>query len=124
MTPFPDDSKLVNFLRQHRAQAPPAAPELEDQILSAVEATPEHSVVPLRSTRFQQHGFPRVRYRFWIVSSAVAAGLVAGIVSYRSLMPTQPSAVELANLESFIENSWYGTVTDSPDSDLISANDS
>lgn len=128
MTPLPDDdSKLVNFLQQHRAQVPPAASELEDQILAAVEAASKP--VPTRAGeggRFPLWGTgPQSRRcRPWIVSSAIAAGVIAAVVGYRQLMPTQPSATELANLESFMENSWYSTVTDSPDSDLLSSNDS
>ena len=41
MTKFPDDDeRLVDFLRQHASAVPPAAPNLEQQVMAAVAASP------------------------------------------------------------------------------------
>ncbi|MEH2177610.1 hypothetical protein [Nostoc sp.] len=99
MTKLPnDDSDLINFLRQHRPEVPPAASDLEQQILQQVKTWP----LP-----------PLVHYfRLRLVLPALAAGLVAAIVGYRTLMPTQPSPAEIATLQNFIESNWQGTVSD------------
>ena len=118
MTPFlDDDPELVNFLRRYHPQVPAATPELEDQVLAAVQATSLKPSPRLRSSQLLQN-------RFWVVSSAIAAGLIAGVVSYRALTPARPNATELANLESFIESSWYGTVSDTPENELFPTADS
>ncbi|BAY31842.1 hypothetical protein NIES2107_37280 [Nostoc carneum NIES-2107] len=99
MTQFPDDEQnLVNFLRQHRPPVPPAAPDLEQQILQQVQT---FAVKP------QRH-LPRL----WLVPPAIAASLVAAVVSYKVFAPAKPSAAELANLEAFIDSNWQGTVSE------------
>jgi ferric-dicitrate binding protein FerR (iron transport regulator) len=84
--PSPEDHDLVSFLRQHRSNPPPAAPDLEDQILQALPA--------------------RSRRHLWIVPSAIAASLVGAIVSYQVLRPTPPEPVDTASIESFMESNW------------------
>lgn len=117
MTPrLDDDPQFVNFLRQHHPLVPPASPNLEDEILAAVQTTPLERRVQRRSIQ--------LRHRAWLVPSAIAAGLIAGIVSYRALTPAQPNATEVANLESFIESSWYGTVSDNSDGEWYPTADS
>lgn len=97
MTKLPnDDPDLINFLRQHRQEVPPASPDLEQQILQQVKAW---SLSPLRH-------YSRLR-----LVLPVAAGLVAAIVGYRAFIPAQPSPAELATLEAFIESNWQGTVS-------------
>ncbi|MEH2437479.1 MAG: hypothetical protein V7K25_25170 [Nostoc sp.] len=98
MTKFPkDDPDLINFLSQHCPEVPPASPDLEQQILQQVKARPQ---APLRH-------YPKLR----LVLPALAAGLVAVIVGYRALIPPQPSAAELAELETFIESNWQATAS-------------
>jgi hypothetical protein len=96
MSHFPDDPDLVKFLRQHRPALPPAAENLEDALMSAL---PE--VAPARRTLL------------WMVPSAIAATLVATVLSYRAFLPAQPSPTELASLEDFMETNWHNTVNDS-----------
>lgn len=103
-----DDETLVNFLRQHRPEPPTAAPDLEDQIIATIasDAIPASSkVVPLRSRR----------RNFWITGSAIAAGLIATVASYRVLVRPPVSDSELTRLETYLETSWYETVTDNDD---------
>ncbi|AFY31199.1 hypothetical protein [Calothrix sp. PCC 7507] len=103
MNQFPNDDKdLVNFLRQHRPQVPPAAANLEQQILQQVQASSVQS--------------RRQRSPFWLVPPMIAAGLLATVVIHRSLVPAQPSAAELASLETFIENNWQGTLSEHTES--------
>ncbi|MGA7932695.1 MAG: hypothetical protein WCA35_03870 [Kovacikia sp.] len=113
MTRFPDDDKkLVQFMRQHRPQPPAAQPTLEDRVLAAIEQ-PE---MPQRS-----------RQRRWYQSSwippAIAAGLIASAVSYHALTPRQPSSTDMASLETFVENSWQGSVSDSSDDEQFLLSD-
>lgn len=85
--PSPEDHDLVSFLRQHRSNPPPAAPDLEDRIVQTL---------PKRSRR--RH--------LWIVPSAIAASLVGAIVSYQVLRPTSPEPVDTASIETFMESNW------------------
>ncbi len=116
MTQFLNDDKdLVNFLRQHRPEVPPASADLEQQILQNVETLHPISLPA-----------PKVRRRspFWLVPSVMAASLVAAVVSYRTLIPAQPSAAELVKLEKFMESNWQGTVSEYPEGDIFSMTDS
>ncbi len=99
MNQFPQDDKdLVDFLRQHRPQVPPAAANLEQKILQQLQTL---SVQPRRQ-----------RSPFWLIPPMMVAGFLATVVMQRTLVPAQPSAAELASLESFIENNWQGTLSE------------
>lgn len=113
MSSFPDDPRLTQFLKQHRATVPAPTTDLEYQILTLVARSP-HSINSLRTAR--QRSQRRV---LWLVPSAMAAGLVAAIVGQHVLQPTQPSAAEMAELQTFIESTWQGTVADHPPSDAV-----
>lgn len=117
MTLFPkDDKDLVNFLRQNHPQVPSASLDLEQQILQNIAKL--HPIS--RPTQI-----PRHRQVVWLVPSMIAASLVAAIVGYRALMPTQEttSPAELAKLERFMENNWHGTVGQPPEGDVFSPTD-
>jgi hypothetical protein len=104
-----DDHKLVDFLKQHRPSIPAADPALEDRLFDAIAATAQPtSLVDQRSSRSR-------RSVVWLVPSAIAAGLVATVVGYRTLVPAQPSATELASLEAFVESNWQGTLSNTSD---------
>ncbi|BAY11231.1 hypothetical protein [Calothrix sp. NIES-2098] len=99
MTQFSDDDQnLVNFLGKHRPPLPPASPDLERQILQQLQTS---AVKPQRRSP-----------RLWLVPPAIAASLLAAVISYRVLVPAKPSAAELANLEAFIDSNWQGTVSE------------
>jgi len=110
---FPnDDPALVEFLRHHHPSVPPADPHLEDRILAAVEECGVGSIAP--------PPVQRRRYRPWMMSGAIAAGLVATVVGYQSLQPKQPNEADLVQLEAFIEANWQSaTVEETNDTDLI-----
>ncbi len=99
MTKFSErDRNLVNFLCQHRPQVPPAAPDLEQQILQKVKAYP----LPTTSKRG----------RLWLLPSVAAAGLALAVVGYRVFIPARPTAAELASIEKFMESNWQSTVSE------------
>jgi hypothetical protein len=101
------DQRLSNFLRQYSPTPPPASPDLEDRLLAEIEAIAPTVSLAKPSTQ-------RRRYRPWLLAGgAIAAGLIASIASYRILMPVQPSATEVTNLEAFIETNWNGTLDNS-----------
>jgi len=127
----PDDRTLVQFLRQHRPTVPPAAVNLEDQIMAALSATDwetdremdlsphgERSSVPMppgrRSRRWGQGG-----QRWLVAGTALVASLFAAWVGQRVWVTAQaPSPEEVAELEQFMEQSWQGAVVStSTDSD-------
>ncbi|MDX2244674.1 MAG: hypothetical protein NW224_28705 [Leptolyngbyaceae cyanobacterium bins.302] len=108
MKPFPEeDPRLTEFLKHHRPEPPAASAALEDRLMSLVMDAPA-AIAPTPSTRHRPW-----RRAAWLFPSAIAAGLVA-IVSYQSFLPPQPSEAELAELESFIESTWQGTLAEQP----------
>lgn len=108
MSQFPnDDHELVDFLKQHRPPTPPADSALETQLFAAIEALPQQDEL----ARFRRSQTRSRRSLAWLVPPTLAAGLLASVVGYRTLVPTKPSAAELANLQAFMESNWQGTVS-------------
>lgn len=108
MSPTPEeDPQLTQFLQQHRPITPSAPDNLEERLMATVMDTPQ-VVLPMPS-RSQRH-YRRV---LWLLPSAIAAGLVA-TVAYQRLMPQAPSEAQLAELETFIESTWQGTLAEQP----------
>ncbi|MDX2232172.1 MAG: hypothetical protein NW220_21230 [Leptolyngbyaceae cyanobacterium bins.349] len=112
MSPHPeDDSPLTQFLKHHAPNVPAASADLEERLLTLIEQSPQAttSLPPVRRSR------PRDRrpHGVWLLPTAIAAGLVA-MVSYQTLLPPQPSEAELAELETFIESTWQGTLAEQP----------
>jgi hypothetical protein len=113
MTRFPDDDKkLIQFVRQHRPQPPSAPPALEDRILDAVE----QPNLPRRSRQ-------RRWYRSSWIPPAIAASLLVSLASYHVLTPQKPNSTDIASLETFVENSWQATASDTSDEDQFPLND-
>ncbi|MCY7276764.1 MAG: hypothetical protein LH702_24275 [Phormidesmis sp. CAN_BIN44] len=110
MSPFSDDDQdLVEFLRQHRSPSPPPAVGLENAIIRAIAKPSDRA-----ASR---------RWNSWIAAPAIAASLITVVLSYRALVPPQPSAGDVATLEAFIETNWHDTVSNNSDTELISIND-
>lgn len=101
-----DDQDLVDFLRQHRSPTPLPAAGLDRKIMSQISAPGD-----------------RHRWNFWLVAPALAASAITAVLSYRAWMPPQPSPIEAATLEAFIESNWHNTVYDNSEIELISTND-
>lgn len=107
MTKLPnDDQRLVDFLRQHRADPTPPAPDLEEQLMQAIASNPASGTAKVSYIR--QADKHRHR-RWWVAPPAIAAGLLIAIAGSRLHQSPKPQ-VELASLEAFMENSWDGVV--------------
>ncbi|HEY9890026.1 MAG TPA: hypothetical protein V6D02_16590 [Candidatus Obscuribacterales bacterium] len=98
MTPPPDDDRLVAFLRQHRPVPPAPAPALETRIIAAIQPLPRRPRAPWRD-RPWHYGVPAL----------AAAVLVAWGVGV-SRRPAAEPATELADLETFMTEVWYGAI--------------
>lgn len=94
-----NDHELVDFLKQHRSATPPAAPALEERLFAAIATTSQPTTV----TAFRRSPTRSTRSVAWLVPSAIAAGLIATVVGYRTLVPAKPSAAELATLEASLK---------------------
>jgi len=92
MTFPPDDDRLVDFVRRHRPAPPPAAPELESQLMAAVE----HA----------QHRPGRPRRR-WAAPALAASLLLAGgtWVTWRLATPRWQTAA----VDEFVTDVWYAS---------------
>ena len=87
-----DDARLVDFLRRHRPEPPPTAPNLEAQIMAAVEPLP-----------------PTAGHRRRWAWPALAASLVlmgGGWVAWRSTVPSWQTA---SNVDAFLVDTWYAS---------------
>lgn len=92
----PEDRALAEFLRSHRPLPPPPAPDLEARILAEIAVAP-----PPRSL----WGNP------WQRTGALAALLATLLAIGTGLyLRDRASAMALAELETFMETSWQGTV--------------
>lgn len=120
MSSFPeDDRSLTQFLQQHRPAVPPASAELEDRLMAEVAATPQDAqAVQCPAARDPDFavGRSRVGRWRWVAPSAIAAGLVA-IAGYQAWWAPRAAEAQLAELETFIETTWHGTLAEQPTAD-------
>lgn len=104
MTQFPhDDQPLKQFLRQHRPIPPGATVDLEEQLMQSIRAMPPHSSP--RSLRFS---------RKTLLLPAIAIGVVLSWLAYRVVYPPAPSAMEMSQLEAFMEANWDNFLDEPP----------
>lgn len=111
MSQFPEDDRLVEFLRQHRPVPPLPSAALEDAIMTAISADLAIAA-PLAQSR------QRRRY-LWLVPSVIAASLITALFSYRAWLPPQLNATEVAVLEDFMASNWYNTVSENSDNEIL-----
>ncbi len=111
-----EDKPLTEFLKQYQPVVPPASLDLEDRIMAAIE-TNISAAEFLRRDRDPSAGTTQ-RRKFWLIPSAIAAGVIATVVGYRTFTPApQPNPAEAAELEAFIESSWSNAVASDPATD-------
>lgn len=114
-----DDHELVDFLKQYRPSLPPADSALEERLFDAIDAMPpQETLLPFSRSQPRSRRSP-----VWLLPPTLAAGLLASVVAYRTLVPAKPSAAELANLQAFIESNWQGTVSSNTTDDALLFND-
>lgn len=105
-----DDLPLTEFLKQHQPVVPSANADLEDHLMSAIASMPQPRLTVISTKRSTTQIQRRI---LWTVPSAIAAGLVAMLVSHRTFAPaSQPSAAEVAELQTFIESTWQDSSTE------------
>jgi hypothetical protein len=108
----PEDAALVSFLRQYRPVPPTAPPEAEAQLMAEIAQMPHPR--PIHPGRWLG--------RHWkLTGAAILAGASIGLglgltpqwQQARSPQLDNTPAAELAELETFLENSWEGTLAQS-----------
>ncbi len=92
---------LVNFLRQHRPDIPPASPQLEEQIIASIAGDRS------RARRYS----PRI---LWLVIPSIAASLSFAFLGMKTWIfsPSPSPAMDLVQIESFMEYTWNGLLQD------------
>lgn len=93
----PDDKRWQEYLRQNSPTPPPAAADLEEQLMNEIATSPQ----------------PTLTRQLWTVPSALAAGLLMAWSGYRTLIPS-PELSNSASLEAFLENNWNEVVGETP----------
>lgn len=133
-----DDERLVDFLRKHRPDIPPAAPDLEETIFRSVESSASNPNTLSKSN-------PSWFRQLWLVPPAIAATVVLALNSDTLRSNTLPKLAqfeatnslsqieslklkawnspnrkthrlndeELLYLEAYLENNWNGVVANS-----------
>jgi hypothetical protein len=99
----PSDLRLQQFLRQHAPTPPAASPDLEARVMASAQmantqATPRFEGLPTRRTS---------RLALAAFITVTVTGVYGAI---RLLTPTPPTAVELAQIQSFVEVNWNGVL--------------
>lgn len=90
---------LVDFLRQHRPDIPPASPQLEQRILATVAGD--------RSTARRYS--PRT---LWLIVPSIAASLSLTFWGIKPWIFSPFPARDLAQIEAFMESAWNGLLQD------------
>ncbi|MGL5196527.1 MAG: hypothetical protein ACRC8Y_23295 [Chroococcales cyanobacterium] len=90
---------LVDFLRQHRPDIPPASPQLEARILAVVAGDRS------RARRYS----PRI---LWLIVPSIAASLSLAFWGIKPGMFSPYPASNLAQIEAFMEYTWNGILPD------------
>ena len=90
---------LVNFLRQHRPDIPPASPQLEERILTAVAG--DRSRTRRYSTRI-----------LWLIVPSIAASLSLAFWGIKPGLFSPIPASDSAQIEAFMEYTWNGLLQD------------
>lgn len=96
------DQHLVNFLKQNSPTIPDSAPNLEQEVMAAIER---------ESWREQARGNvqnspSKIPNRLWLIPPALAAGLLVSWSGYHLLTPATSSVAEEEHLEAFLVNNW------------------
>lgn len=107
-----EDEPLLRFLQDHAAMPPSPAPELEDRIMTAIQAErPEfEDLTPA----------PLWRQRVIWLPTTLAAGITLLWISVQGVIVPGPAltVAEQAELETFLESAWFGVIETSDAEDL------
>lgn len=110
----PDDKQLQEFLRKHCPTPPPAADDLEEQLMKAIaQQTGDRQANLANTSQNTKFVKPNRIRRMWTGRSAIAAGLLMAMSGYHILMLSTDTA-RSANLDAFMENNWNEVVGDRP----------
>ncbi|HLO49427.1 MAG TPA: hypothetical protein VK211_13515 [Kamptonema sp.] len=114
------DKNLINFLKQNRPTLPEEQPDLEHNIMAAIEQERLAGWSQDRgkiSNSFILSRFAKnktnINKQLWIFPSAIAASLLVAWSGYHTLNPAKLSSTEEAHLEAFLVNNWEGSVDNS-----------
>ncbi|WP_254568400.1 hypothetical protein [Oscillatoria sp. HE19RPO] len=90
---------LVDFLRQHRPDIPPASPQLEARILASIAGD------RARTRRYS----PRL---LWLIVPSIAASLSLAFWGIKPGIFSPEPVSDLAQIEAFMEYTWNGLLHD------------
>ncbi len=101
-----DDRNLVSFLQQYRPIPPPASASTEAELMQLIDREEKRKNIQIK---------PLIA----IVSTVIVGGIFS-LVGYRWFTPSYNNA----QLESFMVNSWDGTVSGTSSTDWLLLDDS
>lgn len=118
MTEHPkNDRDLIAFIRQHRPEPPPPAPDLEQCLLQRIER-------PEPPTALFARPQPRSR-RVWATTGAIAASVLLAWSGYRALEVSQQFAqdrqLQDEQLATFLFENWQEVLERDSSSSLPTA---
>ena len=108
---------LVDFLRQNRLEVPQAASDLEEVILQQIN-TISTSTSTEKFLSFKSSKILRTLKIFGRLVPSLMTAALAMLVLINYLKYTEFTDVEVAEIETFIEENWHGSLGDKHESEL------
>jgi hypothetical protein len=110
-----EEAKLVAFLQAHRPPVPAPAPDLEDRLMAAIAAAPLPATLPVSPNVSVPNLAPRKTLKLKSLVVMAAGAVLAGAMGIwvkQIWQPVPESALQMAQLEQFLETSWDVNLTD------------
>jgi hypothetical protein len=117
-----DDEELVSFLKTYCPNTPPETKPCEELVMKAI-AKHNSSIASESNYRPKKH---QIISKSWLLSSTLITTLLVIVGGYFFNL-NQKSAPQIAteteDLETFLVNSWYGSMAQESEFNLVTASD-
>ncbi|BAQ62317.1 hypothetical protein GM3708_2723 [Geminocystis sp. NIES-3708] len=117
-----EDEELVNFLKTYCPNTPPETKSCEELVMKAI--ADHNSQITSESNHWQKK--PQKIMRYWLLSGTLITTLSVILGGYFFNL-NQKSAPQIAaqteDLETFLINSWYGSMAQESQSHLVTVSD-
>jgi hypothetical protein len=110
-----EEVKLVAFLQAHRPPVPAPSTDLEDRLMAAIAAAPLPAALQVSPNASVRNPAPRKTLKLKSLVVMAAGAVLAGAVGIwvkQIWQPAPESALQMAQLEQFLETSWDVNLTD------------
>ncbi len=123
------DDELVGFLKTYCPETPPETKPCEELVMraisqgSAMESAPCHCVITPGSNHWRKT-FPKIGVGWLLPGTLITTLLIIGSYFFNmNSKPVPQIASETEDLEPFLVNSWYGSMAQESEFNLVTVND-